>query len=453
MSSFPPNYASLHQRALGASPIPDVDGIHKDLQTSGISASQQRIKRAATRAAAFNQEDADIAQNVSLTMDSSADATLTRIYSSVAGANPLLNRTLFQVTRMTGGRPTFTEDGTNRIVFPSASIAPSTSGANLSSNLLSTPSYNAWGWEVETVTDAAKVQFRLAGNTVSGIRVTVDGRYVSKAALNYANTNSQNYPTLIFPDRRPRVIRLEGAGGSGQLVSLAVAPTANCARSEGPLDRVLALCTGDSYSEGIGASIPGLFAWTKALGRRMGWSDTRIVAVGQTGYLSNSSGNRKPIRRQIADWPVVNADINMSDVDVVCVAGGFNDYSQANVLTLLQAEVVATIQAIRAMCPNAMIVIFGSHAGARGPDAQTLNVEALVQAGFAQAGDERSYYVPLAADASPWTFGTGYVGTPNNSGNSDVAIAADGSHPSDLGHSIYSVRAAIALRSILSGVG
>ncbi|WP_022687640.1 hypothetical protein [Sphingomonas phyllosphaerae] len=192
---------------------------------------------------------------------------------------------------MTGGRPTFTEDGTNRIVFPSASIAPAVTGANLTNTLQSTPSYNAWGWEVETVTDALKVQFRLVGNTVSGVRMTVDGKYVSKAALNYASNNSQNYATLVFPDRRPRVIRLEGAGGSGQLVSLAVAPTANCARSEGPLDRVLALCTGDSYSEGAGASIPGMFAWTKALGRRMGWSDTRVVAVGQTGYISNGGGN------------------------------------------------------------------------------------------------------------------------------------------------------------------
>ncbi len=150
---------------------------------------------------------------------------------------------------------------------------------------------------------------------------------------------------------------------------------------------------------------------------------------------------------------MVNVDINMSDVDIVCVAGGFNDYAQANVLTLLQAEVVATIQAIRAMCLNAMIVVFGSHVGARGPDTQTLNVEALIQAGFAQAGDQRAYYVPLAADASPWTFGTGYVGATNNSGNSDVAIAADRIHPSDLGHSIYGVRATNGVRSILSGVG
>lgn len=150
---------------------------------------------------------------------------------------------------------------------------------------------------------------------------------------------------------------------------------------------------------------------------------------------------------------MVNADINMSDVDIVCVAGGFNDYAQANVLTLLQTEVFATIQTIRAMCPNAMVVIFGSHAGARGPDTQTLAVEALIQAGFAQARDSRSYYIPLAADASPWTFGTGYVGATNNTGNSDVAIAADGSHPNDLGHAIYGVRAASSVKAILSGIG
>ena len=91
----------------------------------------------------------------------------------------------------------------------------------------------------------------------------------------------------------------------------------------------------------------------------------------------------------------------------------------------------------------------GSHAGARGPDAQTLAIDAAVQAAFAQWADPRSAFIPIASDASPWTFGTGYVGATNGSGNSDVAISADGTHPTDLGHVIYDQRATAGVRAAI----
>ena len=411
--------------------------------------SLMRLKRAATRAAAYNPEDfpADTT-DITLTMETAADAALTRIYTAVSGGTALTSVTLDKVFRFTGGRYTVEPvSGSNRVAFPVASVAPALGG--LQNNLPATPSYQAWGWELETVTDAPKLQLRIAGNAVRGVRVRVDGKYVSKAALAYAATSSSNFLTLVFATRKLRTIVIEGTGND-LIQHAAVAPTAALSPGTGATDRVLAIVTGDSYSEGTGATYPGLFGYPKVLGRLLGWSDVRTTAVGSTGYLSTSNGTRKKVRDQIADWPVVNSDISMSDVDVVVLAAGYNDYAQANVLTLLQDEVAATIRTARNMCPNAIIFVLGSHSGARGPDAQTLAVEALIQQAFQQVGDSRSYYVPNASNVTPFTFGTGYVGATNASGDSDFKISADGTHPNDLGHQSIAQRLAAVIRNILA---
>ncbi|KTT72607.1 hypothetical protein NS334_08405 [Sphingomonas endophytica] len=401
---------------------------------------QQRLKRAAARAAALNPEDAPENSDATLTMATSADASLTRIYSGVAGGNALTAMTLTSVSRFSGGRVTL--DATNRFVLPVASAAPATNG-NVASLLPATPSYQAWGWENEFGTEATRVQIRMAGFTSHAVRVLVDGRYVSKTPLAFAANSSGNYLTIDFGARKPRSIRIEGMQND-QIVSVAVAPTSSIWRMAGPQDRITAFVTGDSYAEGTGATYPGLYAWPKATGRYLGWYDTRQVAVGQTGYLSTGGGTRSTIRQQVASWFTVNSDLTGADVDVVVIAGGYNDY--VSTPALVQPEALLTFQTIRAACPNAIIFVMGSHAGARGPDAQTLAIDGAVQSAFAQWADPRSVFVPVASDVSPWTFGTGYVGATNGSGNSDVAIAADGSHPSDLGHMIYTLRLVTALR-------
>ncbi len=404
-----------------------------------------RVKRALARAAAFNPEDAPAdTTGVTLSMEAAADPALTRIYGAVAGGTALTSTTLDRVARFSGGRATI--DTNLRYIFPVASIAPAVNG-QLASLLPATPSYQAWGYEVEfSVPDAVKVQLRMSGFTTHGIRVLENGHYLNKAPLPFQANGSQNYPTLVFADRRPRTIRIEGMQND-ELVHVAVAPAASIAKSEGPQDRVIALCTGDSYSEGTGSTFPGLLAWTKALGRRLGWSDTRQVAVGQTGYLSNANNLRSTVRQQVANWFIVNNDLVGTDVDVVCIAAGYNDYTQPP--AAVQAEAYLTWQAIRAACPNAIIFVFGSHAGMRGPDAQTLAVDAAIQTAFAQWADSRAFFVPIASDPAPWMFGTGTTVVPNGTGNTDFTSTNDG-HPADFGHAVYALRAATALSAIIS---
>jgi hypothetical protein len=420
------------------------NGSTKSLTVSQINNTvAAKLKRAASRAAASNPEDAPENTEATLAMATTADATLTRVYGGVAGGTALTGTPLTSVSRFTGGRVTL--DASSRFVVPVASVGPAING-NVASLLPATPSYSAWGWENEFGTDATRVQIRMAGFTSHAVRVLVDGRYVSKTPLAFAANSSGNYLTIDFAARKPRTIQIQGMQND-QIVTVAVGPTASLWRVAAAQDRIVAFVTGDSYSEGTGATYPGLYAWDKIAGRQLGWGDTRQLAVGQTGFLSNAGGLRSTIRQQVANWFTVNSDLTGADVDVVVVAGGFNDY--VSTPALVHPEVLLTLQTIRAACPNAIIFVLGSHSGARGPDAQTLAIDGAIQAGFAAWADPRSAFIANASDLSPWTFGTGYTGATNGSGNSDVTIAADGSHPSDLGHVILEQRFVSAYRAAL----
>ena len=415
----------------------------QDLAAIDPSLSFQRIKRAAARSAAFNPEDgAADSTGITLTMEAAADATLTRIYTPrpANGAPELTATPLSAVCRFTGGRATI--DTNLRYVFPVASIAPATNG-QLATFLPATPSYQAWGYEVETVTDATKVQVRMSGFTTHGVKVMVNGSFVSKTATAFQANGSSNYLTLVFTTRELRTITILGMQND-EFVSIAVAPTSKLSKGAGQVDGVVALHAWDSFGEGIGATLPGLEAGTKIMGRRMGWADSRQVSVGQTGFLSTASGTRSTLRQQIPFWFQVNDDIAPERVDVLTIGHGYNDYT--NTPEAVQAEAALAFPACRAACPNALIIVFGVHSGKRGPDAQTLSIAAAVKAAFDQWADPRSIYIADADSVSPVMFGTGDSVTTNGSGNTDFNSTNDG-HPTTKGHSDYGKRFEAELRS------
>lgn len=412
-------------------------------------AQDDRLKRAAQRAAASNPETADVASGVTMTVSSSADATLTNVYA--AGPNAALFLT-------TGGKATAVGGtGNNQyLYFPVASIAPATSG-NLAGVLPSTPDYNAWGWSAGFETDSDRVEIRLNTCATCLFRIQVDGHYVTKSG-----TNGLNYVAYVVLDfagsRKPRTITIEGSDTNG-LRGVAVQPTSNIWRPDNGADRIVALATGDSYSEGQGATSPGLFGWPKVLGRLMGWTDVRQVAVGGTGYINPAAGlGRSKISAQIGRWLTVNSDLKANDIDVVTVAAGYNDYGSIGGVTYtpedIATQALADWRAIRTLLPRTLIVVLGPYSGTRGPDARTLAIEAALQARFAQWADANALFVPVdgSGGGTPWIFGTGRVGATKGNGNADVAISADGIHPSDAGHMIYARRTATAIRAWLSAI-
>lgn len=398
-------------------------------------ARRDRLVRAAIQARADNPEDAATATGVTMTLATVADATLTRFHPVATAAG---------VMRFSGGRPVLNAART-QMAFPVASIAPATNG-NLGTGFGGTGDRQAWGWDVTIATDADRVQFATVAltNPFYGFRVVVDGRPVQNDPTPWP-VNGANQLVLDFAGvRRPRTIQLQ-VGGQVTLHGVAVGPGAGVWSPPPPAGGIIALSTGDSYSEGQGASAI-INAWPKQLGRLMGWSDVRQVAVGGTGYLNPGNG-RSTIRDQIARWLAVNDDITPGMVDVVTVAAGYNDHSYG--LPALRAEVLADLTAIRALLPRAWIVVFGDNTGARGPDAATLAVEAAIAAAHAAWGDANSLWVPISTAPSPWFFGTGRIGAATGNGNADTTISTDGVHPSDAGHRLFARRAAEAIRAAL----
>lgn len=101
---------------------------------------------------------------------------------------------------------------------------------------------------------------------------------------------------------------------------------------------------------------------------------------------------------------------------------------------------------------NAVIEVYGSHTGARGPDATTIQVENLIKAAFQQWADPNSFFIPIATASPPWITGTGNTGAPKGDGTADTLISPDGSHPNDAGHKVIADKAVAASRAIYAAV-
>ncbi len=401
----------------------------------------QKLRRAAAIGASANPHDAPQSA-ATVTTTAAADPALTRVY---AGA------LMLSAVRITGGRAA--PYGSAYVFRVADNVI---ANGNLSGLLPTTPTYNSWISEVEFQVDTAtKVQARLTANTTFFYRVLVDGRYISKTPNAYT-ASGENILTIDLSalPQGPHIVKIE-VDTNQQFISISVPSTASISRPTVSQDRVIAFCTGDSYSEGQGSSFKQMGAWVKSLGRRMGWTDVRQVALGGTGYVQ--AGGRVVLAEQMVTWPVVNDDIAMSQVDVVTIASGYNDpdpgtnpAAAAHIAAYNAA--VLTYQRTRAMCPNARIYVFGPWNGTRGTNAsQSTNVENVVKAAFSAWGDRNAVFVPVTT-ASPqsWLTGTGRVGTTNSSGNTDFLISPDAVHPSDMGHDYIARMAETAIRADLA---
>ena len=429
----PPTQAQLEAGGLGAA------------LASSRFARLSKLKRALARASAFNPEDADIATGVTLAVSSTSDAALTKLYT-VASHSSLM--------RFSGGKPTL-NGSTSQMGFPVSSTAPELAG-NLGTAFGGTGELQAWGWEASIKTDADKVQIAVNGytNPLYAFRVIVDGRYISKTPTLFTVNGGVNYIVLDFASvRKSRVIQLQAAA-QVTLREIRVGPTSSIRHPGEPADAIVLLGAGDSYNEGQGATNL-VRAFLKTFGRKIGATDVRQVAVGGTGYIN--PGPRSKSLDQIPRWLAVNSDLSAANIDIISLFTSYNDYLAISGTTYTPVQIAAEArlnwQAIRTLCPNALISIGGTHAGSRGPDTRTLDIETAIRAEFSSWQDPFSFFVPISLSVdgnTPWIFGNGKVGATNGSGNSDLAISADGVHTSDFGHDLYSDNDVSAYRTGLN---
>lgn len=391
----------------------------------------QKLRRLSVGAAAFNPLDAALASGVTMTMSGTHNASLTKALAVPA------NNSMFAYH---GGTAT-QFPSQNWVLFPVASVAPSTAG-NLAGYLPSTPSLQSWTWEAEFMTDALIVEIKTLAAGSNNFNVIVDGQFVTSAGGNALAGGGTQYVQLDFgATRKDRHIRFRSRSTSG-FGGVSIGATENVWQPN-QQDVLKVAFTGDSYGEGQGlaTSVNPDGAFVHVVSHLLGWRDPRQVAVGSTGYLQNAT-TRSKIRDQIPNWAFTP--------DVIVCAAGTNDTSFA--ANAVGAEAALALQAMRAVAPMAPIFVVGPWAKNSGPSATYTAMESAISSAVSGLNDPKTFFIPTSTTGLEYLFGTGYSGATNGSGNSDRYIASDQTHPTDAGHAHIGRRVAADIRTAINSL-
>lgn len=128
---------------------------------------------------------------------------------------------------------------------------------------------------------------------------------------------------------------------------------------------------GDSYSSGLGLTNPSTERWPKLLANAAGATENN-VAVPSAGYVNEGSGGNSKFSTQ--------ATLLDTNCQSVIMCGGINDAPLGQTDAQMNTAVTNAINAIKARCPAAKIIVISPmwHAGA--PSAGLLTVERQIRA-------------------------------------------------------------------------
>lgn len=154
----------------------------------------------------------------------------------------------------------------------------------------------------------------------------------------------------------------------------------------------------------------------------LGCDDVWIDFSGGTGWISGSGTGFKwtdPLKMR---WTARC----QPDVLFVQSSGGESP------TTAVQAAVQLWLQQIRAALPNTLIYVAGQWPSSTGPSALVIANEVAVQQGILASGDPAVCHIPICNDPVNGSLvnGTGNIGAATGSGNADVLVQGDATHPS-----------------------
>lgn len=293
-------------------------------------------------------------------------------------------------------------------------------------------------------TDAPKFQIQAAAFAASKLnRMIVDGKYIDTTGWDMV---TNNYLSIDFGSRSPgRTVEFECQGNIAffqvkvDTLSRVWKPT--------PKDVIRASITGDSHTEGSAGmtNTPGL-GCAAIMSRLLGIWDMRISSTAGTGYVNmGSSTVRKAIPAQLSDW------VGDGKYELIIFAAGYNDTGQTQATVL--AAALASWRAARAVQPRAFIVVTGIFGGALGPAASQTTLETALSTTFTAWADPFSVFIPISTAPEAWEFGTGFTGSTNGTGNSDIYVSSDGVHALALGQAYRAQRMADAIRDAVFAFG
>ncbi|MFJ3201002.1 SGNH/GDSL hydrolase family protein [Streptomyces sp. NPDC086989] len=321
-------------------------------------------------------------------------------------------------------------------------VLPTTRYPNTRGTLSSSQSI----WSLEFGTDATAFQLRFNWQTGGCYRLWVDGRRMTDLMQSLGGTTpgSTHLMTVTLGAAQPRVIRIDFA--VAPFGGIYLPPGATMWKPQTPASRIMVL--GDSIPGGSSLNVGGgAGTWFPRAARALGYSDAWNEALGGTGYITAGStatlGTRAPI------------DVIPNNPDVLIISAGYNDNGGSQ--PSISSAAASLYSAIKAGLPSTRVYVIGCWSPSGSPAASITNTDNTLKAAAAAA--QLPFISPLTggiydstgtliATHGAWITGTGRVGATTGSGNADVYIGTDATHPTDAGHTYLAGRVAAAIREL-----
>lgn len=304
-------------------------------------------------------------------------------------------------------------------------------------------------YSLDWLSDAPKSYISMVGNNCSSV-LYVNGALVAPQTF-WTSSSNQTYLIVDYTSTGGRQVRhfhqlfagggpglcnlgSNGSGPGSQGIQVAITP-ADSIWLPSSIDNIRAVFVSDSYGQ-VGAVG---YDFAQLVGRALGWSDNWDDTEGGSGYQVNLGGGLNYQNR-------ISSECN-SNGDIFLIWGGLNDP-----LTGEQAAVLNYLRTLRACQPGKPIIVFGvPQPGGVGE----ITKEQAIQAAVQQFNDPLAFFIPVSTDPTgAWITGTGNVAAPTGSGNGDVYISADGTHPTaSLGNPYLAISKAVpAIQNIIAKI-
>ena len=306
---------------------------------------------------------------------------------------------------------------------------------------------------VSFMTDAQSFQIETTGTGNTVFSIYVNGVPLTLAYGSLAtNGQSINYSQLVFPTKAVRLITVEITSGSAFVGVLSIDKTS---KVWAPYlsNSVRMVVTGSSFISGstqhpVTPSLSWGGLMCKYLNMLDYWQDNQGSG---TGWIANASGSGFAFGATSRMTPIVAYNPEL----LIFAGGGINDSAVAGITVAQeQAAIVATLQAYRLALPGALILVIGAEAGAKGPTAAIFNMELAASQAVAQLADPNILFIPqcYTTAAKAWCSGTGTTAATNTSGNSDIYIGADTTHPVQAGVFYFAQQSANGIINAINSI-
>lgn len=268
--------------------------------------------------------------------------------------------------------------------------------------------------------------------------------------------NTRGIVSLTFPSRKMRTIFLQ-LSTSG-LAGFYIGPNDTIFPPDVSQTLMMGF-TGDSYLQSGPATdtVAGISsACALALGSPLYWVD----AVGGSGYTTRNAGSGNGINNFLDRLSAPNQGTFASTVPHIHVTmGGINDAAP-----LSQSQVQNYFSTLRGWWPNTVLVATGPWCPngtlANDPAQKFIPIRDTIKAALATVSGPWLFIdnlkdtwvnsrgtVAAMTDATSWQTGSGYSGHLTGSGNGDLFINSDATHPNTAGVDNYASRLAANIRA------